>query len=145
MATPCVLRLRRCWRLGASNHPYRPLAMPFQALSVVDRTRYKSLGGQHSIDAVIPGLSQERCSETTRADLSVAWVPTASPLPSSAARMCLGKGRASYEAMTLASICPSWTCHSPSRSRVASWCTYFNIVATPMVIMSVPRRRKLSS
>jgi len=33
-----------------------------------------------------------------RADFSVAWVPLASPLPSFSARMCLGRGRASYEA-----------------------------------------------
>ena len=33
-------RLRRCWRHGESNHPYRPLAVPSQALDVVARTRY---------------------------------------------------------------------------------------------------------
>ena len=113
-------RLRRCWRLGESNHPYRPLAVPSQALDVVPRTRYESLGGQHFIVATILGLSQERCCETTRADFSVAWLPPASPLPSFSARMCLGTGWASRETVTLASICPSWTCHFPSRIRVTS-------------------------
>ena len=127
-------RLRRCWRLGESNHPYRPLAVPSQALDVVARTRYESLGGQHLIVAATPGLSQERCCEDTRADFSVAWVPPASPLPSSAARVCLGKGRFSCETMTLASLRPSWTCHSPSRSRVAILFHRF---------MSVPFRRKI--
>ena len=126
-------RLRRCWRLGESNHPYRPLAVPSQALDVVARTRYESLGGQHLIVAATPGLSQERCCETTRADFSVAWVPPASPLPSSAARVCLGKGRISCETM-LASLRPSWICHSPSRSRVAILFHRF---------MSVPIRRIL--
>jgi len=82
---PCVLRLRRCWRLEASNHPYRLLAMPLRALGVVARTRYTSLGGQHFIIAAIPGLSQERCCEMTRAEFSVVWVPRASPLPSCSA------------------------------------------------------------
>ena len=127
-------RLWRCWRLGESNRPYRPLAVPSQALDVVARTRYESLGGQHLIVAAIPGLSQERCCETTRADFSVAWVPPASPLPSSAARVCLGKGRISCETMTLASLRPSWTCHSPSRSRVAILFHRF---------MSVPHRHIL--
>ena len=86
------------------------------------------------IVAAIPGLSQERCCETTRADFSVAWVPPASPLPSSAARVCLGKGRISCETMTLASLRPSWTCHSPSRSRVAILFHRF---------MSVPHRHIL--
>ena len=112
MAVPYVLRLRRCWRLGVSNHPYWPLAIPFRAFGVIARTMCKCLGGQHLIVAAIPGLSQERCCETTRADLSVAWVPPASPLPSSSAQVCLGKGRVSCEAMILASIWPSWTCHS---------------------------------
>ena len=98
-----------------SNHPYRPLAMPFRVLDVVARIRYKSLGGQYLIVAAIPGLSQERCCETARADvsvqsaciilegglqemmnqkvLSVAWEPPASPFASSSARMCIGKGR----------------------------------------------------
>ena len=125
-------RLRRCWRLGESNHPYRPLAVPSQALDVVARTRYESLGGQHLIVAATPGLSQERCCETTRADFSVAWVPPASPLPSSAARVCLGKGRISCETMTLASLRPSWTCHSPSRSRVAILFHRFMSVPQPL-------------
>ena len=120
-------RLRRCWRLGESNHPYRPL-------DVVARTRYESLVGQHLTVAAIPGLSQERCCETTRADFSVALVPPASPLPSSAARVCLGKGRISCDTMTHASLRPSWTCHSPSRSRVAILFHRF---------MSVPRRHIL--
>jgi len=67
------------------------MAIPLQALDVVARTRYESLGGQHLIVAAIPVQSQERCCETTRADFSVAWVPPASPLSSSAARVCLGK------------------------------------------------------
>ena len=100
-------RLRRCWRLGESNHPYRPLVIPSRALDVVARTRCESLGGQHSIVAATPELSQERCCETTWADFSVAWVPPASPLPLSAARVCLGKGRISCETMTLASLRPS--------------------------------------
>lgn len=143
MAMPCVLRLQRCWRRGVSNYPYRPFAMPFLALGVVARTRYKSLGGQHLIFAANPGLSQERCYKNTRADFYLTWVPPASPLPSFSARMCLGKGRASHKAMTLVSICPSWTCYSPFRCRVLSWTTYFNVVNTPRVIMSVPRRRLL--
>ena len=65
-------RLRRSWRLGASIHPYRPLPTPFRALDVIVRTRYESLGGQHLNVAAIPGLSQEGCFETTRADFSVA-------------------------------------------------------------------------
>ena len=77
--------------------------------------RASSANSQHLLVAAIPWLSQERCCETTRADFSVAWLPPASPLPSSSARMCLGKGWASRETVTLASICPSWTCHSPSR------------------------------
>ena len=51
-------RLRRCWRLGESNHPYTPLAVPSQALDVVARTRYESLGGQHLIVAATPVLSK---------------------------------------------------------------------------------------
>jgi hypothetical protein len=107
-------RLRRCWILGVSNHPCRPLAK-----LVVVRARYESLGGQHLIVAAISGLSPERYCETTRADFTVAWMPHASPLPSSAAWVCLRKGRISCETITLASLRPSWTCHSPSRSRVA--------------------------
>jgi len=53
-------RLRRCWRLGVSNHAYRPLAQPSQALDVVARTRHESLGVQRLIVAATPGLSQER-------------------------------------------------------------------------------------
>jgi hypothetical protein len=121
MAMPCVLCRRQCWRLEVSNHSYRPLAMTFRALGVVARKRDKSLGGQHLIVASIPGLSQERCCETTRADFSVAWVPPASPLSSSSARICLWKARASCEAMILASLYMSiCICHSPSRSRIAS-------------------------
>ena len=100
-------------------------------------TRCKSLesfGGQNLIVAAIPGLSQERCCETTRADFSVAWMPRASPLPSSAARACRGKGRISCETMTLASSRLSWTCHSPARSRVAILFHSF---------MSVPHRHVL--
>ena len=59
-------RLRRCWRLGETNHPYRPLAVPSQALDVVARTRYESLGIQHLIVAAIPGLSQERFCQTCK-------------------------------------------------------------------------------
>ena len=73
-------RLWRCWGLGVSTHPYRPLAIPSQALDVVARSRYESLGGQHLIVAAIPGLSQERCCETTRSDFSVAWVPPRVPV-----------------------------------------------------------------
>ena len=94
--------------------------VPFRTLDVAARTRYESLVGQHLLVAAIPWLSQEKCCETTRADFSVAWLPPASPLPSSYARMCLGKGWASRETVTLASICPSWTCHSPSVIRVTS-------------------------
>ena len=61
MATPYFLVSGDVGRLGASNHPYRPLAMPFRALNMVARTSYESLGGQHLIAAAIPGLSQERC------------------------------------------------------------------------------------
>ena len=58
-------------------------------------------------------------SYSSKADFSLAWVPPASPLLSSAARVCLGKRRISRETMTLASLRQSWTCHSPFRSRVA--------------------------
>ena len=119
------------WRVKPFLHAF---GRHFRALDVVASTRYESLGGQHLIVAAIPGLSQQRCCETTRADFSVAWVPPASLLPSSAARVCLGKGRISCETMTLASLRPSWTCHSPSRSRVAILFHRF---------MSVPLRRKI--
>ena len=58
----------------------------------------------------------------------VAWLP--SPLPLSAARMWLGKGRALCETMTRASSRPSCICPSPSRSRVATSVHHpqFNVV-----------------
>ena len=104
-----------CQTIPIGLKPY-----PSETLNVAARTGYESLGGQHLLVAAIPWLSQERCCEATRADFSVAWLPPASPLPSFSARMCLGKGWASRETVTLASICPSWTCHFPSRIRVTS-------------------------
>ena len=106
------------------------------------RTGYERLVGQHLLVAAIPWLSQERCCEATRADISVAWLPPASPLPSSSARMCLGKGWVSRETVTLASICPSWTCHFPSRIRVTSRSivSWHSPPAAYLVTLSTTRR-----
>ena len=54
--------------LERQTTPVGLLAIHVRALDVVARTRYESLGGQHLIVAAIPGLSQEKCCETTRAE-----------------------------------------------------------------------------
>ena len=92
MATPCFpvsgdvgdLKFQTI-PIGLWPYPPRPLTW--------------SLGRGMKVSAVktaaIPGLSQERRCETTRADFSVAWVP-ASPLPSSAARVCREESRIAW-------------------------------------------------
>ena len=80
MAAPCYPRLRRCWRLGVSNHLYRPLAIPFRALDVIAKTRYESLG-QHLIIVAIPRAGAVSRKMLRNYSGRLLHLPPASPLP----------------------------------------------------------------